>query len=369
MQPAPFMKRLRVAGIGIAAMVTAWTVASASAALVAHWRLDEIAGTTASDASGNARHGTLTDGGTWDAGGVFNGALRLDGLNDRVHVPSTADLKYTGGNLTLSTWVYRSATDDASSWMISKPWHGYGAYNYYLRLTDSGANTAVTLFVSSPGIPGPPVVKPAASAAISSPSYLSFREGWHHIAGVLDSSRNMTLYVDGNRAASGVHAITDWEGTDWNTSLALGTYYPYSAGWAGRTDFCLDGKLDDAAIWNEALDAAHARSLYTVPRNLGLAYDVADMIGLWGIHSLGPGGSGTVDGTFWQFTNDLPDIAPGTRPSGGDAYVNGTFLYIALGNGTGLVHLPEPSTLVLAALGLLGLGFLGRRPRARRPAA
>ena len=44
--------------------------------LVAHWALDEGAGNTASDSSGNGHDGQLT-GGTWISDARFSGGLRL----------------------------------------------------------------------------------------------------------------------------------------------------------------------------------------------------------------------------------------------------------------------------------------------------
>jgi len=115
----------------------------------------------------------------------------------------------------------------------------------------------------------------------------------------------------------------------------------------------LGGRLDDAAIWTDALDTAHARSLYTVPTDLGLAYDVADMTDLWGIHALGPGGSGLVDEPFWTFTTDLPG-----SPNPGDAYEHESLFYLVLGDVTGVQTVAEPSPFLLSA-------FVGWRRRKR----
>ncbi len=56
---------------------------SASAGLVAHWKLDDGAGTTASDSSGHNYTGTLIGGPTWIVG-TDGGALELDGRDDYV---------------------------------------------------------------------------------------------------------------------------------------------------------------------------------------------------------------------------------------------------------------------------------------------
>src|SRR3990170_7060226 len=52
--------------------------------LVGYWAFDEGSGTTAGDSSGNGNNGTLTNGPTWVAGKAGNGAVTLDGVDDRV---------------------------------------------------------------------------------------------------------------------------------------------------------------------------------------------------------------------------------------------------------------------------------------------
>lgn len=349
-----------VAGGGVLLAVTCLTVNPAGAALVGYWALSENSGTTASDSSGTSPvvDGTLI-GGAWDSNGILGGALSLDGVNDRVQVLQTsdvADLKYTGGNLTLSAWVYPAAGETTSGYIFSKPWNGSGKYNYRLRIEGSSSNR-VALYLGGAA---------SGSAGIASGYYphASFAETWHHVAAVLDAANQMTLYLDGTEVNSATHSITDWTGLDIDRPLCLGTLYPYGSTWSGRTDFSLEGKIDDAAIWSDALNPGQVRSLYTVPQDLGLDYDVAQMIDLWDIHTTGPGGQGMVDGSLWMYSDELPDIVPGTPPNGGDAYVGprGLF-YVALADGSGVFRAPEPSTFFLAFLGLTAFGLV--RPRRR----
>ena len=74
----------------------------------------------------------------------------------------------------------------------------------------------------------------------------------------------MTLYVDGSPVVSDPHEITDWVGFDQNTPLALGTLYPYGsvASFQNRTQFTVDGKLDDVAIFNRALKPWQVTGLF-----------------------------------------------------------------------------------------------------------
>jgi len=72
---------------------------------IALYHLDEVAGTTAYDSSGNDLDATAF-GGTWTPEGKFGGGITLDG-DDNLLVPST-DLLPTL-ELTLEAWVFRSA--------------------------------------------------------------------------------------------------------------------------------------------------------------------------------------------------------------------------------------------------------------------
>ena len=94
----------------------------------------------------------------------------------------------------------------------------------------------------------------------------------------------------------------------------------------------MDGKLDDVAIWSDALDATRIKSIYNVPTTLGLSYDLGDMMQLWSIHDAGAGAVGSVDRIPWQYTSSLP----GTPPAAGGAYTHGDAMYVVLGAGTGL---------------------------------
>ena len=65
---------------------------SASAELVGYWRLDDGAGTTAVDSSGNGHDGALIGNPQWAEEGVFGGALSFAGSPDKVDVPYSAQL-------------------------------------------------------------------------------------------------------------------------------------------------------------------------------------------------------------------------------------------------------------------------------------
>ena len=78
-----------------------------AAGLVAAYAFDEGAGASVADGSGNGNGGTVT-GATWTRG-RYGSALRFDGSDDLVRVPSSASLD-VGSELTLSAWIRPAAS-------------------------------------------------------------------------------------------------------------------------------------------------------------------------------------------------------------------------------------------------------------------
>ena len=195
----------------------------------------------------------MTNGPTWSTAGEFNGALLFDGTDSYVSVPSAQALKYTGGGLTLSTWVYVYATETTGADLLSKPWNTYtGQYNYQLRLE---ANRTISLYLQGNN-----------STPYSLTTSATIATGvWHHVAVTVNSSRLVTIYVDGVSVASGTHSITNWtpSGGDSSKPLVIGSKYPNSAGsYAADT---LDGKLDNVRVYDQALTSAAIQMLAIDP--------------------------------------------------------------------------------------------------------
>ena len=110
-------------------------------ALMGHWPLDEITGTTAEDQSGYGHTGTVTNT-TFDAASVagqFGTALQFDGVDDYITVPDGASLNPTGG-ITVSAWI-KADTWQPNAWqgsIVSKDeWDGANS-GYALRCGENG---------------------------------------------------------------------------------------------------------------------------------------------------------------------------------------------------------------------------------------
>lgn len=241
------------------------------------------------DASGNGHNGTLQNTVTpfGYVPGKFGQGISLDGLNDHVTVPGSAVFKWTGQDFSAFALINRDPTDDAS-YVISKPWNGFGQYNWQIV-----ANADRTLSVTLLG---------ATSFALTPVNVLS-DSVWHSVGFTVEASTKIVrVYYDGVQVAQGTHAITSWVPTsgDNNEQLAIGTLYPYGSGWAGVSAQAFKGLIDEVYVFNRVVAISDALLHYTgeLGRLSAGGYTVyvqsesQDADGTWQSHN-------TLQGTDW----------------------------------------------------------------------
>lgn len=151
--------------------------ARARSGLVAYWKLDEMAGTTAADSSGHGFDGVLSGGPVWQpTGGQIGGALQFDGANDYIDCnnPAALDIR---DQITLTCWIKTPAFTRAWQALVTK---GDDSY----RLCRAVIGNSVYLGLDGTSVGG---FESAAQVADNE---------WHHIAGVYDGSE-ASLYIDG----------------------------------------------------------------------------------------------------------------------------------------------------------------------------
>ncbi len=188
--------------------------------LVAHWALDEIEGDIASD-SANDNDGTVYEDPAWQPeGGMVDGALQLDGIDDYVSTPFV--LNPADGKFSVFVWIKGGVPGQAVLSQI-------GGVNWLC--TDSLEGNLLT------------ELKGTGRGAAELLSQTIITDGdWHRIALVWDGAYR-TLYVDDIAVAE--DAQPDLVGSE--NGLYIGTGKAMQAGtyWSGL--------IDDVRIYGRAI--------------------------------------------------------------------------------------------------------------------
>jgi Concanavalin A-like lectin/glucanases superfamily/Fibronectin type III domain len=204
--------------------------------LVAHYRLDETAGTVASDAAGS-NSGTLVNGAAW-APGRHGGGVSFDGSNDYIALPS---ITASGAGFTVAMWVFtdnfqrsdqqflskaNGTSEQASDWML-----GFNSRRLRFRLKTNGVTTTLT-----------------------APSGQLPRRTWYHATATYDGAR-MRLYMNGVE----VNSVAK------SGAVAMNANVPLNLGRNPAGSNHVDGMLDDVRIYNRALTPAEIGALMSNP--------------------------------------------------------------------------------------------------------
>jgi hypothetical protein len=202
--------------------------------LVAHWKLDEAAGSLAYDSSGNNHTGTLVNGPAWTEGRI-DYALDFDGSNDKVTIPHHDDL--VAESITLAAWVYLKQSKTWSA-ILSKD----EQVSYWL-----GVGGATPLFLLSPDGSSGSQVRFWADSAIA-------LNNWHFIAATYDGNY-VQLYIDGSPSGGP---------QGYNGGIYQGTSQVLIGGsimWESYSN-TFNGIIDDVRIYNRALSPEEILAIY-----------------------------------------------------------------------------------------------------------
>ncbi|WP_136465708.1 LamG-like jellyroll fold domain-containing protein [Flagellimonas onchidii] len=189
------------------------------AKLVGHWTFDETSGTTAADASGNNRNGTLVGGPTWNSSGRVNGAISLDGTNDWINL---TDFNLENA-FTISAWVKLNA--------------GINQFDGLMSADDPRTGQDINFYNGAPRL-----WNGSSDVVISNTSVTA--NVWTHVAFVRDGS-DITIYINGE--AKGRRA--------WTETLTVGALGRSFAG------IGFSGLLDDFRIYEGALTSREIKEL------------------------------------------------------------------------------------------------------------
>jgi hypothetical protein len=208
--------------------------------LVGHWNLDEGAGTTAADFSGNGLTGTLVNLPAWLTTGIPGGvqgnraAVRFDGVNDYVAVAANSQLVITG-DISIALWINRSKVLTYGG-VLSKT-AASGKWDYDLFFDESSDDMRFDSDTTSP-------------REVRSVGTIAVTGRWYHFA-VTRRGTDVAFFIGGQPSG---------------TATMNGAFPSTSAGInIGREDqrssTYFAGALDDVRIWNRALSSEEVAAI------------------------------------------------------------------------------------------------------------
>ena len=212
---------------------------SASAELVAHYKLDEGAGTTATDASGNGHHGTAQNGvPTWvDGQPGYGKAMYFDGTGASAWVDcATFNPSEGTGQLTVALWAKWDGANGSYQGLIAK--NDDAQVSEMMWLLEIDLDNNIRFFQFDSWTPCADVLP---------------QGQWTHVAITFDGS-TLIFYLNGEEICRDSFSL----GPKTDATVVFGA--SYKLGWNR-----LNGALDDIRLYNHALSEGEIQALMAEP--------------------------------------------------------------------------------------------------------
>ncbi|MDR4509349.1 MAG: FG-GAP-like repeat-containing protein [Candidatus Brocadiaceae bacterium] len=245
--------------------------------LQAHYALNEMGGTTATDMSGNGNDGTIS--GALYTTGVTGTGLLFDGIDDSVSVTESCAVDFGMDSFTYALWVYVTAS----------------AGTFDMPIYKGGANNADAGYDMELGT-GPWIAR--ISDGTQETSLRFGNEGdylgqWMYLAGVVDRTANVfRVYVNGNEVDTS--DITGFGALSSNKDLIIG-------GGEDGTMYHFKGIIDEVQLYNGALSGPELLDFYNqYLSKLHARYEFNEGSGIDATDSSINGNNGTIHGAAWS---------------------------------------------------------------------
>lgn len=269
--------------------------------LLAHWKMNETAGSlTMAEAVSNLT-ATPASGLTLNEEGKINSGAYFDGTTNAyatVNSPSTLNIRTS--DWSVGAWIKTPKT--GMQFIISKSLYGPGVGRWAMGLGLGGPGALVFMYdIGGGGVE----INCAANLADNK---------WHYVLTTLDRDGDMKLYADGVQCAT--HSIASSSWMDWNTghNVYIGTYND-NTGLSPITvpNGSFQGSIDELSVWNrvitdgsgsshEEVQNLYRRGISRVRHQLRFCDDDQCDGETW----IGP------DGTTDSFFSELNNAAAGT---------------------------------------------------------
>jgi len=209
--------------------------ADITSGLVGYYALEEGAGDTAYDMSGNGHDGILHNGVTWIAQGFKGYGINVDGTaNSRIELGTWNPAEGTG-QMSLALWIRWAGGGPTYQGLIGKrdTWPGETMFQFQVRPENNGTfrfETGTNAIVSPNGTMDPLV------------------QTWAHVATTFDGT-TARLYLNGQEIMSGMFAFN---AAGEAANMGIGCVTGGGAGYSGNGENFL-GDIDEVRIYNRAL--------------------------------------------------------------------------------------------------------------------
>ncbi|MFC1718910.1 LamG domain-containing protein [Candidatus Poribacteria bacterium] len=221
--------------------------------LVGYWPLDEDAGDSSEDMSGNGNDGQITGNVEW-VEGKFGSALEFFGSGGSTFIVQDSESLRITGDLTIEAWIYPTAKPQKGG-IITKYKGAGDNRGYMIDFYDTHFRTSL----STDG-------RSATNTIVGTHDWEA--DTWYHVATVFDGS-NVHFYVNGQLIQKSAKS----DGINPTTSpLELGNSWE---------ELVFSGIIDEARVWDVARTEKEIQTLMTGPD--AMAVDAAGKLAVaWG---------------------------------------------------------------------------------------
>lgn len=264
--------------------------------LIGYWRFDEGKGDSVKDSSGQENNGMINGDAKW-VKDKFGFALQFNGTDNYVDFGNDSSLDIEDA-ITFEAWF--KVNDTSKIRPIAFRLAGHSLYPRLFVQADKKLHWQYKLDTITKSVLSPAIIE---------------TNKWYYVVGVIDSGKGGKLYLNGKLIGSNPDVGSIDKGTS-NRLIGVDTNLKESLG-AGN----FDGIIDEAKIYNRALDAAEIKEKYEKSAGFyieGVAYDSSA-----GMDTDKDGIVDSVEKLIWSDVNKKEELVQVFEDPKGDAQNEG----------------------------------------------